>query len=184
MGEFKVKRLLVLSLSSMPTLEEFNQLDSDAASVELLQCCGAQKWAERMTEARPFQNLETLFQMADEIWADLSKNDWLEAFAQHPQIGELDSLKQKFSTTDNWSKSEQVGVNRATESVLSDLAVCNRIYNKKFGFIFIVCATGKTAGEMLEILKNRLQNDPVAEIRIAAEEQRKITRIRLGKLFL
>jgi 2-oxo-4-hydroxy-4-carboxy-5-ureidoimidazoline decarboxylase len=166
----------------MLTLRQFNSLNPETATAELLRCCGSKKWAEQMVQARPFQNPEALFQKAGEAWAGLSKNDWLEAFAQHPKIGDLDSFKQKFSKTKSWSEGEQAGVNAAPENVLVELAACNRLYEEKFGFIFIVCATGKTAGEMLNILKNRMANNQEDEIRIAAEEQRKITRIRLGKL--
>ena len=109
--------------------------------------------------------------------------DWREAFAHHPKIGDVESLRRKFASTSVWTAGEQSGVVGAEEAVLTALAEGNAAYEARFGYIFIVCATGKSAGEMLEILQTRLLSGPRTELRVAAEEQKKITRLRLEKLF-
>ncbi|HEY9786857.1 MAG TPA: 2-oxo-4-hydroxy-4-carboxy-5-ureidoimidazoline decarboxylase [Candidatus Obscuribacterales bacterium] len=164
-------------------IEEFNALSEEMARVELLRCCGSQRWVEQMTQKRPFASCEQIFTAAGDIWYKLSSEDWLEAFSHHPKIGDLDSLKAKFGNTRAWAAAEQKGVSGASEEVLEDLARANEEYESKFGYIFIVCATGKSAGEMLSILKSRLANDPATELAVAAQEQAKITKIRLEKLF-
>jgi len=135
-----------------------------------------------MTSRRPFTGDIQLYAVADEVWAGLERKDWLEAFAAHPRIGDVDSLRKKFATTSAWCESEQSGTASAAEEVLRRLAEGNRDYEAKFGYIFIVCATGKTAEEMLAILRSRLPNDPETELGLAAAEQAKITRLRLEKL--
>jgi 2-oxo-4-hydroxy-4-carboxy-5-ureidoimidazoline decarboxylase len=120
---------------------------------------------------------------AKEKWYECKEKDWLQAFEHHPKIGDLNSLKIKFADTTAWASDEQSEVNRAAHKILEDLARGNDDYEKKFGYIFIVCATGKTAKEMLDLLKARLLNDTEDEIKIAAEEQNKITKLRLEKLF-
>jgi 2-oxo-4-hydroxy-4-carboxy-5-ureidoimidazoline decarboxylase len=107
----------------------------------------------------------------------------LEAFEQHPKIGDINSLKKQYANTVAWASNEQAGVDAASDEVLQALAKGNDDYERKFGYIFIVCATGKSAGEMLELLQSRLTNDPESEIKIGAEEQNKITKLRLEKLF-
>lgn len=126
-----------------------------------------------MTEARPFRMVEPLFERAENIWRSLSPSDWLEAFSAHPRIG---------AKSAGWSNDEQAGVAKADRKVLDDLKEANRLYEEKFGFIFIVCATGKTADEMLAIARERYRNSGETEIRLAADEQRKITEIRLTRL--
>jgi 2-oxo-4-hydroxy-4-carboxy-5-ureidoimidazoline decarboxylase len=121
---------------------------------------------------------------ADEIWHSLSEADWKEAFARHPKIGDIESLAEKFQSTAALASKEQSGVIGASVTTLNALAEGNAAYESKFGYIFIVCATGKSAEEMLAMLNERLNNDPDAEIHIAAQEQAKITRLRLEKLFL
>lgn len=135
-----------------------------------------------MAQRFPFQNEEELFTVAEEIWFKLLPNDWLEAFAHHPKIGDMNSLRAKFANTQQWAASEQAGVNTASEAVLHALAEGNAAYENKFGYIFIVCATGKSAEEMLAILQARLPNDHATELYLAAVEQSRITRIRLEKL--
>jgi 2-oxo-4-hydroxy-4-carboxy-5-ureidoimidazoline decarboxylase len=153
------------------------------ATDELQRCCGSRRWAERMCASRPFKNLEELFHVSDDIWWGLAAQDWLEAFSHHPKIGgNVDALRKKFAPTAEWSKGEQAGVTSAGQDVLQALADGNQEYERKFGYIFIVCATGKTAAEMLAILKERLPGKPEEEMKIAAGEQNKITRIRLEKL--
>ena len=135
-----------------------------------------------MAEDRPFKTVEDLHDAAEKIWQHLSPDDWKEAFSHHPKIGEVQGLKKKFSSTSQWAQSEQGGVAVAEESVLQELAEGNRRYEEKFGYIFIVCATGKRADEMLALLRTRLHNDPAEEVVVAAGEQMKITRIRIEKM--
>jgi 2-oxo-4-hydroxy-4-carboxy-5-ureidoimidazoline decarboxylase len=156
-------------------LEYLNALDSDAATRELLRCCGSRRWAEAMTAARPFGSVEAIRVTADVVWGWLSPSDWLEAFAAHPRIG-------AGRAGGTWSAQEQAGARSAASHVLDRLAALNRQYEQRFGYIFIVCATGKTGDEMLGLLEQRLHNRPDEELRIAAGEQAKITRLRLRKL--
>lgn len=164
------------------TLEALNLLDAEAAAEAFRRCCGSERWAQGMVAARPYADAAALYEAADRIWAGLTREDWLEAFAQHPRIGDLDSLKAKYANTKLWAKGEQAGAEGASMEVLQALSTGNQQYEARFGYLFIVCATGKRADEMLAILKERLPNDPDREVRLAAEEQRKITRIRLEKL--
>lgn len=135
-----------------------------------------------MAAARPFPMLENLFTTAERIWFSLPIADHLEAFAAHPKIGSQKSAKSQNDRSSNWSKNEQSGVNEAHGEVRDSLAEANHLYEDKFGFIFIVCATGKEADEMLAICRARLNNSVQTELQIAAEEQKKITEIRLTKL--
>jgi OHCU decarboxylase len=163
-------------------LKEINALSSDEAESELLKCCGSTLWARRMAEARPFPDLQEMMMRADSIWWALEKEDWLEAFSRHPKIGEKESEREQDREARNWSEEEQSGTHSADEETQRALMYANREYAQKFGYIYIICATGKTADEMLSILKERLHNDADKEIRIAAEEQLKITHLRLQKL--
>jgi OHCU decarboxylase len=156
------------------TLNELNTWRADSAARELLRCCGSPVWAARMAAARPFDSAHAMLVTADVVWSALREEDWREAFAAHPQIGA--------SGDSSWSAQEQAGVAGTTASVLERLAAKNREYKARFGYIFIVYASGKTAAEMLALLEERLPNDAATEIRVAEEEQRKITRLRLEKL--
>jgi len=135
-----------------------------------------------MSEARPFGNTQHLLGEADHLWSSLSAQDWLEAFRAHPNIGEQKAAARQSEQTQAWSAQEQSSVHEAATSTKAALAQGNRQYERQFGFIFIICATGKTAAEMLSILNRRLQNSPETELEVAADEQRKITRLRLEKL--
>ena len=130
----------------------------------------------------PADDLVELLEDAESQWWLCNEDDWKEAFTHHPKIGDLDSLKKKFADTAAWASGEQSGVNTATDEIINALAAGNRLYEEKFGYIFIVCATGKSAAEMLEILNERLKNIPEDEIKMAADEQNKITLLRLEKL--
>ena len=163
-------------------LERLNQASRETAKSQFLDCCGSQKWAQAMTEARPFADVATLLEKASQIWRSLKAEDWLEAFAAHPKIGAQKAAPKQQAQSAEWSHGEQSGTHSASDSVLDALAEANRLYEEKFGYIFIVCATGKSAEEMLEICRRRFDNEPNAELKIAAEEQRKITEIRLKKL--
>ena len=166
------------------TLESLNSLTISDANEQFETCCGAANWVEKMNQNRPFQNKDDLYQKAESIWYSLSSKDWLEAFTHHPKIGNIDSLRKKFHNTKLISEDEQSGINDAAESTLKDLAESNQLYQDKFGFIFIICATGKSADEMLALIKIRLNNNANAEMLNAAEEQNKITQLRLEKLLL
>ncbi|MEM7538681.1 MAG: 2-oxo-4-hydroxy-4-carboxy-5-ureidoimidazoline decarboxylase [Chloroflexota bacterium] len=167
----------------MSNIHKLNQLDKQALTEALTRCCGATRWVEQMVLPRPFANEDALLQAANTTWWSLTEDDWREAFTHHPKIGDINSLRAKFAqNTKQWSANEQSGVDNADEAVLQGLADGNHAYEARFGYIFIVCATGKSASEMLTLLEDRLPNDPSDEIKIAAEEQRKITQIRLGTL--
>ena len=164
------------------TIEELNNLDINTRFKELFKCCGSSSWANSLNNKFPFSNIESLLQMSNEIWNGVSNSDIFEAFTHHPKIGDIKSLEQKFTTTKQWASGEQAGVQQANQQTLLSLAKGNEDYENKFGYIFIVCATGKTADEMLELLLNRLPNAAETELKIAAAEQNKITHIRLNKL--
>jgi 2-oxo-4-hydroxy-4-carboxy-5-ureidoimidazoline decarboxylase len=166
----------------MDALSRLNSQPLDDAREALRRCCGASRWVDAMAGRRPFADAAALFAAAEEVWAGLGPSDWSEAFAHHPRIGDKEALRQRFATTRQWAAGEQAGVSAASEDVLEALAQGNRDYEARFGHIFIVCATGKGAEEMLGLLRARLGNDRETEQRIAAAEQAKITRIRLEKL--
>jgi len=166
------------------TIKTLNGLDSSEAAAQFNLCCGATNWIKIMNQSRPFQNKNEVYQQAESIWLSLSSEDWLEAFTHHPKIGNINSLRKKFQNTKSISKNEQSGVNNATESTLKNLAESNQLYEDKFGFIFIVCATGKSSDEMLALIKMRLNNNAKIEMQNAAKEQNNITQLRLKTLLL
>jgi 2-oxo-4-hydroxy-4-carboxy-5-ureidoimidazoline decarboxylase len=160
-----------------------NALSDDEARAALLSCCGSTRWVERMLAQRPFASTAALLEAADTVWCGLDKADYLEAFSHHPQIGaDLAKLRQKFGKSAGWSSQEQAGVQGASEATLIALCDANAEYLARYGFIFIVCATGKSALEMLALLHARLHNAPDTELAIAAREHAKITQLRLDKL--
>lgn len=163
-------------------LEWLNALPPEQAASELLQCCGSKRWAEAMVSRRPYSNLQTLLTTADDIWWSLQPPDWLEAFHSHPKIGGKKAAASVSEQSSQWSGQEQAGVSSATQTTIDALATLNEAYDQKFGFIFIICATGKSSAEMLAALQERLENDPATELPIAAAEQDKITHLRLKKL--
>jgi allantoicase len=166
-----------------PMLSWLNELSSEAARAVLSRCCGATLWADAMVAARPFQSRTQLHGHARFVWWRLAPADWREAFTHHPQIGaSRESLRARFGQTAEWSADEQHGVTVATEETIDALASGNVSYEERHGFIFIVCASGLTAQEMLKRLRERLDNPRDAELRIAAGEQVKITALRLDKL--
>jgi len=164
------------------TLHELNTLSQPQLKEMLTKCCGSSAWVKMMMAYFPADDLVELLEDAEEKWYECNKNDWKEAFAHHPQIGDIESLTKKFASTSEWASGEQSGVNKASAETIKALAAANRLYEEKFGYIFIICATGKSAEQMLADLQKRLQNNPEVEIEIAAEEQNKITKIRLEKL--
>jgi OHCU decarboxylase len=163
-------------------IEELNELPAAEAESRFLDCCGSTAWARKMTEARPFEDVGGLLLTAESIWRTLEPQDWLEAFAAHPKIGAKKAAPAQQARSAEWSKGEQAGMDATTDTVREDLAEANRLYEERHGHIYIVCATGKSAGEMLDICRERLGNTAETELSIAAEEQRKITAIRLKKL--
>lgn len=163
-------------------LEQLNQLERARAVTEFLKCCGSERWAERMADARPFQDEEALLRTSDDIWWGLDAADWLEAFGYHPKIGERQAKQALSEEAQRWSEEEQAGVREAAEETMQKMLAANHEYERRFGFIFIVCATGRTTEEMLATLHERLKNDADRELRVAAEEQRRITHLRLHKL--
>jgi 2-oxo-4-hydroxy-4-carboxy-5-ureidoimidazoline decarboxylase len=163
--------------------EVLNALPPSDAGAALLRCCGSARWVERMLEMRPYPSTDALSALADQIWNGLDKADLLEAFSHHPQIGaDVEELARKFASTATLAASEQAGAAGAERQTLEQLRDSNREYLERFGYIFIVCATGKTAAEMLALLQTRLANDAATELPIAAGEQAKITKLRLEKL--
>ncbi len=137
---------------------------------------------ERMAAERPFEVVAELLESTDRIWWELEPKDWLEAFNHHPKIGEKKAAPAQSSEAAAWSEQEQAVTRMAAEELLQELSALNRAYEDRFKFIFIVCATGKKTEEMIALLKERLGNDPATELRVAAEEQRRITHLRLRKL--
>jgi OHCU decarboxylase len=162
-------------------LARWNQATSAEAARQILSCCGSTAWAEQLAQRRPFADARTLLAVSDEIWRSLMPVDWLEAFRSHPRIGESSAGAQAPARSAAWSQQEQGRVASADDDTKSALADANRAYEEKFGYIFIVCATGKSATEILAILRRRMQNDKETEVREAAEEQRRITELRLKK---
>ena len=169
------------------TLHDLNTLPVQQLREELRKCCGSSAWVNRMVPFFPAEDLVEILEDAEEQWYECSREDWKEAFSHHPRIGDVESLKKKFTSTGDpvtkgWASAEQSGVNTASQQTIQALAKANEEYEKKFGYIFIVCATGKSAEEMLGMLESRLFNSADDEIEIAADEQNKITKLRLEKL--
>jgi OHCU decarboxylase len=166
----------------MSALDRLNALAAEDAERELLTCCGSRAWARRVAAARPFRDAGALLEQADAAWWALDEADWREAFRSHPRIGERKAEAGQTGREQAWSAGEQAGMASAADATRDALAEGNRAYEARFGYIYIVCASGRSADEMLALLQARLANAPDAEIRVAAEEQRKITRLRLEKL--
>lgn len=163
-------------------LKRFNRLPRSKAVAAMLDCCGARKWADQMTEQRPFANAAQLIAAADKIWPTLEHPDLLEAFQHHPAIGENRGKAKQSATASRWSANEQSKAQAAAPDVLAALAEGNKAYAKKFGHVFLICATGKSSEEILAALQQRIRNSAETELGIAAKEQYKITRLRLEKL--
>jgi OHCU decarboxylase len=157
------------------TLDELNRMTAQRATDVLKPCCGSQRWAEGVVVRRPFTDVAELHRAADVVAQALGREDWLDAFRSHPRIGETKSASR-------WSQKEQEGMITAADEVRKRLARLNEEYHERFGFIFIICAAGKSAEDMLAQLEERIQNRPEDEMRVASEEQRKIVHLRLDKL--
>ena len=165
------------------TLDAWNKADEADAYDAMIACCGAKRWAKAMATLRPINTVAELSEAADRIWAKMKEPDWMEAFACHPRIGERPPRRAAHAVARSaaWSKQEQSSAASTSETVLAEIAAGNARYEKLFGFTYIVCATGKSADEMLAILKRRLASNRRDELLEAAEQQRQITQIRLGK---
>lgn len=159
----------------MTGVEGWNALPADEAEALLRGCCSSNEWVRRMMARRPFKSAPAVLEAGDRIWVSLFPVDWKEAFSAHPRIGDRSVRGQEAA--------EQAGAAGAPEAVREALEEANRAYEERFGYTFIVCASGKSAEEMLDLCRRRLDNDPVAELAVSAEEQRKITRLRMEKLF-
>jgi 2-oxo-4-hydroxy-4-carboxy-5-ureidoimidazoline decarboxylase len=164
------------------TVGELDEMPESSAVGMLADCCGSSRWVSEMIAARPFGSRDLVFSNAERIWRSLSASDWVEAFEHHPRIGESTAAIAQGERGAEWSSSEQAGITSASDNLRQALAAANERYERRFGYIYIVCAAGKTPEEMLELARKRLRHSSAAEIRVAAEEQRKITRLRLEKL--
>lgn len=165
------------------TIQEFNHTSFEKRKEALFKCCSCNSYVEKLSAINSFSSVQELKEASDRIWFSLNERDWLEAFTHHPKIGDVTSLKKKFASTAHWASGEQSSVKDADGETLIELKDLNDAYEKKFGYIFIVCATGKSASEMLSLLKLRIDNAAEEELIIAAAEQNKITHIRIDKLF-
>jgi 2-oxo-4-hydroxy-4-carboxy-5-ureidoimidazoline decarboxylase len=162
-------------------LARWNRLSAEEAENEIAACCGSRVWARRMASRRPIADETLLLRASDEVWCSLSEQDWKEAFESHPRIGESRAAESADRRSAECSANEQHRVSSESDSVKAALAAGNQEYERRFGRIFIVCATGKTGAEILEILRDRLHNDRATEMCEAAEQQRQITRLRLKR---
>ncbi len=168
---------------SARAVARLNALPEPEARQTLARCCGATRWVQGMLEGRPYESAHALLLRAEAVWAALEASDHLEAFSHHPEIGaNIAELRQKFAATAELSQREQAGAADASDETLHALRSQNRAYRERFGYLFIVCASGKSAREMLELLEVRLAHEPEAELGIAAAEQAKITCLRLEQL--
>jgi 2-oxo-4-hydroxy-4-carboxy-5-ureidoimidazoline decarboxylase len=164
------------------SIEALNAATPEASVQMFRQCCTSERWIKAMVEGRPYNSADELRSAADDNWRELAQQDYLQAFDGHPKIGDVGSLKAKYADTKELAAGEQSSVDEATDEIIQALADGNSVYQEKFGFIFIVCATGKSAAEMLALLQDRMPNDAQQELANACEEQRKIFHIRLEKL--
>lgn len=163
-------------------LQRLNAQSPSDAAASLHGCCGCCVWAARMAAARPFATVSGLLSEADRQWAALGEPEWREAFSHHPRIGETNLNQPRFAATAAQSSREQSGMAAASDEVRKQFLALNAEYERRFGHVFLICATGRTAAEMLEQLQTRLGNDAATELRIAAQQQGMITRIRLERL--
>jgi OHCU decarboxylase len=174
-------RELAASEALSPVLARWNALPDMEAAEAIVPCCGSQRWAREMVRQRPFGSVAELVEASDRVWRGLGAEDWDEAFRSHPRIGERKAPAAATKRSAAWSRQEQDGVRAHDTMALAELARRNTEYEARFGRVFLVCATGKSAAEMLAILARRLGNDAESELREAAEQQRQITQLRLRK---
>lgn len=159
-----------------------NALPVEEATAALKACCGANLWVRGMLAQRPFKDADEVFETSERVFSRFGGEDWLAAFRRHPRIGERPAADAGGGQSETWAAQEQAGVDAADEAVRAKLVEANLLYERRYRHIFIVCASGKSAAEMLALLEARLAHDPTMELRVAAEEQRKITRLRLERM--
>jgi 2-oxo-4-hydroxy-4-carboxy-5-ureidoimidazoline decarboxylase len=164
------------------TLDELNSLPASEAADLFLSCCGSGVWAKEMVKGRPYGSIGKLLDTADRAWSAATPDEIREAFKHHPRIGESDSAAPQSATAKAWSKTEQSKLNLASSNVHDQMSLVNSAYESRFGYTYIVSAMDKTADDMLGLARKRLRNDPERELKIAAGEQGKITRLRLKRL--
>ena len=169
-------------IGSADGVQVLDAMPAGRAAALLAECCGSSRWVTAMLSRRPFETADRLHAASTEVWHSLDSDDWLESFAHHPRIGQRASDRSQGEQNARWSEAEQQGVDAASEITRSELAKVNRAYEQRFGFIYIVCATGKSADEMLAFANGRMQHDLGQEIAVAAAEQHAITQLRLQKL--
>ena len=160
---------------------KLNRLPEEEARAALLACCGSTRWAEAVAALRPFWDVGQLLNIAGRVWRELGSADWLEAFRAHPKIGESRPQRETGAEARAWAEGEQSRAREASDETRAALSEANREYEERFGFIFIVCATGRSAEEMLALLRGRIDNDTETELGVAATEQWRITELRLRK---
>jgi allantoicase len=182
-----VSRLRIFGRAEQPGgpmkgIERFNRLSAAEARKALFNCCGSKKWVEQMIARRPFSSEADLLDASDKMWAGLESRERLAAFRHHPAIGGTRAKGKQSETARRWSAGEQSAAQKASADTLAALAAANRAYHAKFGHVFLICASGKSSEEILKNLEERISNEPEVELRNAAEEQRKITRLRLEKI--
>jgi len=165
------------------SVEEFDTMSFEEAFETMRDCCGSTTWVNDMVSRRPFGEFDVLIAAADDAWAKTTEKDWLEAFEHHPRIGDTGTTATQSAAAKSWSSHEQAGVKPASSALQEELAAVNAAYERKFGHIYVVCAAGKDVTEMLDMAKARMTNDHSTELRVSAEEQRKIMQLRLRKLF-
>jgi OHCU decarboxylase len=163
-------------VTGLSRLGWFNQLSDEEAAGELLAVCHSRRWAKQVAAGRPYGDVAALQQAADAVWRGLGPDDWLEAIRAHPRIGE------RGGRSADWSRQEQAGVGGAGGEVQTAIAAGNADYERRFGHVFLISAAGRGAEEILANLRDRLGNDPATELRVAAEEHRRITRLRIERL--
>lgn len=161
-----------------------NALSAEAVRASLTQCCGAGRWVEEMARSRPFASDAEVLETAERAWWGVTPADWREAFARHPRIGQAgdEGRRRAMKGDEAWARQEQSGMATAAAEMRQALAEGNQAYERRFGHVFLICATGRSAEEMLAELRRRLGHDPARELKVAAGEQAKITRLRLEKL--
>jgi 2-oxo-4-hydroxy-4-carboxy-5-ureidoimidazoline decarboxylase len=162
-------------------LARWNAMDREEAAREILPCCGSRAWADDLASARPITSVAELLEASQRLWLGLQASDWMEAFRTHPRIGNSSDAAVASAKARKWSSEEQRKVTEGDDEVKVALAEANRSYEQRFGRTFIVCATGKSPQEILQILRRRLQNDDAVEMREAADQQLQITEIRLRR---
>ena len=169
-------------MSEKITVKDLDEMKPDQARGILAECCGSSKWVNEMTARRPYRTFDNVLKAADEAADTMDTHDWLAAFAHHPRIGEGSGSAPEKGVAAWWAAKEQAGMDVAGNDVKAALMNANEEHDRKFGYIYIVCATGMSAEEMLDNARKRLKNDGEKELAVSAHEQRKITRLRLEKL--